>query len=189
MMGSSSSEPCEHKATENPTALTRRHVLALAALGAVSGGTVEPVLAATPHGQITYAIHVSLAPTWFDPAETSGIITPFMLLYALHDAMAKAMPGQLLAPCLAESWSMSEDGLTYDFILRKGVQFHNGAPVTAEDVKFSFDRYHGASYGLMRERVAAVETPDTMRVTFRLKQPWPDFLTFYAGATGAGWSA
>jgi peptide/nickel transport system substrate-binding protein len=101
--------------------------------------------------------------------------------------MAKGMPGQLQSPCLAESWSASEDGLTYDFVLRGGVKFHNGAPVTAEDVKFSFDRYHGASYGLMKERVAAVETPDPLRVTFKLKQPWPDFLTFYAGATGAGW--
>ena len=57
-------------------------------------------------------IHVSLAPTWFDPAETPGIITPFMVLYALHDAMVKPMPGNLQAPCLAESWSASEDGLT-----------------------------------------------------------------------------
>ena len=110
-----------------------------------------------------------------------------MLLYALHDAMAKGMPGQPQAPCLAESWSVSEDGLTYDFVLRRGTLFHNGEPVTAEDVKFSFERYHGASHGLMKQRVAAVETPDPGHVTFKLKQPWPDFLTFYAGATGAGW--
>ena len=185
-MGSLPDEPWGHKATGNTIPITRRNVLVLAALGAASGAA-EPARAASPQGQITYAVHVSLAPTWFDPAETSGIITPFMLLYALHDAMAKGMPGQLQAPCLAESWSTSEDGLTYDFTLRKGVQFHNGAPVTADDVKFSFDRYHGASYRLMKERVAAVETPDPLRVTFKLKQPWPDFLTFYAGATGAGW--
>jgi peptide/nickel transport system substrate-binding protein len=185
-MGSATCEPWGHEATGSTIPITRRHVLALAALGAATGAA-EPARAAPPQGQITYAVHISLAPTWFDPAETSGIITPFMLLYALHDAMAKGMPGQLQSPCLAESWSASEDGLTYDFVLRSGVQFHNGAPVTAEDVKFSFDRYHGASYGLMKERVAAVETPDPLRVTFKLKQPWPDFLTFYAGATGAGW--
>jgi peptide/nickel transport system substrate-binding protein len=185
-MGSLPDEPWGHKATGNTIPITRRNVLALAALGTASGA-VEPARAAPPQGQITYAVHISLAPTWFDPAETSGIITPFMLLYALHDAMAKGMPGQLQSPCLAESWSASEDGLTYDFVLRSGVQFHNGAPVTAEDVKFSFDRYHGASYGLMKDRVAAVETPDPLHVTFKLKQPWPDFLTFYAGATGAGW--
>jgi hypothetical protein len=51
--------------------------------------------AAAPEGQLTWAVHVSLAPTWFDPAETSGIITPFLFLYALHDAMVKPMPGTL----------------------------------------------------------------------------------------------
>ena len=69
-----------------------------------------------------------------------------MVLYALHDAMVKPMPGKLQAPCLAESWSTSEDGLTYEFVLREGVKFHNGEPVTAEDVKFSFERYRGASH-------------------------------------------
>ena len=90
--------------------------------------------AAAPQGQLTWAIHVSLAPTWFDPAETQGIITPYMVLYALHDAMVKPMPGKTQTPCLAESWSASRDGLSYDFVLREGVKFHNGEPVTAEDV-------------------------------------------------------
>jgi len=93
--------------------------------------------AAVPEGQMTWAVHVSLAPTWFDPAETPGIITPFMFLYALHDALVKPMPGQPMAPSLAESWSAAPDGLTYEFVLRKGVRFHNGDPVTADDVKFS----------------------------------------------------
>jgi ABC-type transport system substrate-binding protein len=53
-----------------------------------------------------------------------------MIYYALHDALVKPMPGQRLAPSLAESWSASPDGLVYEFILRKGVKFHNGDPVT-----------------------------------------------------------
>ena len=53
-------------------------------------------------GQVTWGVHVSLAPTWFDPAETSGIITPYMMLYALHDAVVKPMPGKPIAPSLAE---------------------------------------------------------------------------------------
>src|SRR2546427_11981966 len=143
---------------------------------------------AAPEGQMTWAVHVSLAPTWFDPAETSGIITPFMILYALHDAVVKAMPGNPMAPGLAESWRVSPDGLVYEFVLRKGVKFHNGEPVTAEDVKFSFERYRGILAKTLKERVAAVETPDAGRVRFRLKQPWPDFMTFYGTrATGAGW--
>jgi peptide/nickel transport system substrate-binding protein len=146
-----------------------------------------PARAGGPDGQITWAVHISLAPTWFDPAETPGIITPFMVLYALHDALVKPMPGQPLAPSLAESWSASEDALTYEFVLRKGVKFHNGDDVTAADVKFSFERYRGTSHQLLKDRVAAVETPDPWHVRFRLKQPWPDFLSFYGTATGAGW--
>jgi ABC-type transport system substrate-binding protein len=79
-----------------------------------------------PGGSADLGIHVSLAPTWFDPAETPGIITPFMVLYALHDGMVKPMPGQPLAPSLAESWSGSEDGLAYDFLVRKDAKFHRG---------------------------------------------------------------
>ena len=155
-------------------------VLTLVTLGPSPGG-------AAPEGQMTWAAHISLAPTWFDPAETSGIITPFMVIYALHDAMLKPMPGDPVAPGLAESWSMSPDGLVYDFVLRKGVKFHNGDPVTAEDVKFSLERYRGASAKPLKESVAAVETPDPGRVRIRLKRPWPDFMTFYLGATGAAW--
>jgi len=115
------------------------------------------------------------------------MITPFLLMYALHDAMVKPMPGNAAEPCLAESWKMAPDGLSYEFILRAGAKFHDGSPVTAEDVKFSFERYRGTSAALMKERVAAVETPDERSVRFVLKKPWPDFVTFYSSATGAGW--
>ena len=91
-MGSSTRGPRGHEAVGSTIPVTRREALALAALGMVSG-TAKSVLAAPPQGQITYAVHISLPSTWFDPAETSGIITPYMLLYALHDAMAKGMPG------------------------------------------------------------------------------------------------
>jgi peptide/nickel transport system substrate-binding protein len=77
--------------------------------------------------------------------------------------------------------------MTYEFVLRSGAKFHNGADVTAEDVKFSFERYRGTSHQMLKDRVAAVETPDPRRVRFKLRQPWPDFLTFYVEATGAGW--
>ena len=129
----------------SPIRTTRRHAIALFAL-ALLAGAPGPANAVGADGQLTWGVHVSLAPTWFDPAETSGIITPFMVLYALHDALVKPMPGKPLAPSLAESWTRSEDGLTYEFVLRKGVKFHNGEPVTAEDVKFSFERYRGTSH-------------------------------------------
>jgi len=162
-----------------------RSVIALALL--IVWTTAAVPATAAPEGQVTWGVHISLAPTWFDPAETPGIVTPFMVLYGLHDAMLKALPGNLLAPALAESWTVSPDGLAYEFVLRRGVKFHNGEPVTAEDVKFSFERYRGSANKTLKEGVAAVETPDPGRVRFRLKQPWPDFLMFYSTATGAGW--
>jgi peptide/nickel transport system substrate-binding protein len=163
-------------------------VLALASLVSALVGLAAVPVAAGPDGQMTWAVHISLTPTWFDPAETPGIITPFMILYALHDALVKPMPGNPMAPSLAESWNVSPDGLVYEFVLRKGVRFHNGEPVTPEDVKFSFERYRGTAAGSFKARTAAVEIVDAQRIRFRFKQPWPDFLTFYGSpATGAGW--
>ena len=155
--------------------------------GARSAAAAPDARAGAPAGQMTWAVHVSLAPTWFDPAETSGTITSYMVLYALHDALVKPMPGNPTAPSLAESWTVSADGLVYEFALRRGARFHNGDPVTAEDVKFSFERYRGSAAKVIKERVAAVEIPEVGRVRFRLKQAWPDFMTFYANATGSGW--
>jgi peptide/nickel transport system substrate-binding protein len=98
------------------------------------------------------------------------------------------MPGNPMAPSLAESWTVSKDGLVYEFVLRKNVKFHNGDTMTAEDVKFSYERYRGASASLIKGKVDRVETPDPHRVRFVLKQPWADFMTFYASpATGAAW--
>ena len=146
----SSSDPDVAVSASNPS---RRELLALAALSLIAGAP-RFANAAGPEAQLSWGIHVSLAPTWFDPAETPGLITPFMILYALHDAIVKPMPGRPVAPCLAESFSAAEDGRSYDFVLRNDAKFHNGDPVTAEDVKFSFERYRGASHSLMQERVA-----------------------------------
>src|SRR6266568_92332 len=158
---------------------------AVLALILVAGLVAVPAAA---QSQMSWAVHVSLAPVWFDPGEHTGNITPMMVLYALHDAMLKPMPGNPMAPSLAESWTAGKDGLTYEFVLRKGVVFHNGDPFTADDVKFSFERYRGAASKLLKDKVAAVEVVDPFRVRFRLKEPWPDFMTFYATpATGAGW--
>jgi len=146
--------------------------------------------AAAPEGTLTWGIHVTLAARWLDPADTEAFINPFMVLYAIHDALVKPMPGGDNTPSLAESWTQSRDGLVYEFVLRKNARFHNGDPVTAEDVKFSFDRYKGAAAKLLHDRVREVQIVDPGRVRFHLKEPWPDFMTFYGtSATGAAWIA
>ncbi len=167
-------------------ALTRRDLLAATAAGLVAGAP-RIARAAAPEGQLTWAIHVSVPPTWLDPADTLANGSPFMLTYALHDAMVKPMPDKVYSPSLAKSWSKSEDDLAYEFVLRQDVKFHNGEPVTAEDVKFSFDRYRGTSQAFIHEQVASIEIPDARHIRFKMKKPWPDFLTFYSTASGAGW--
>src|SRR5256885_5576996 len=160
----------------------------VALLGVLALATpVTPALGA-PEGTLTWGLHVTLATKWLDPSDTEAFINPFMVLYALHDALVKPMPGGDNTPSLAETWTTSKDGLSYEFVLRKGVKFHNGDPVTAEDVKFSFDRYHGAAAKLLKDRVREIQVVDPGRVRFNLKEPWPDFMTFYGtSATGAAW--
>jgi len=75
---------------------------------------------AAPDGTMTWGVHVTLAARWLDPSDTEAFITPFMVLYALHDALVKPMPGGDNTPSLAESWTTSKDGLSYEFVLRKG---------------------------------------------------------------------
>jgi peptide/nickel transport system substrate-binding protein len=151
-------------------------------------GNVNAAPAAPPDGTLAIGVHVTLVTRWLDPGDTEALITPFMVLYALHDALVKPMPGGIMTPSLAESWSLAKDGVTYEFVIRKNAKFHNGDPVTAEDVKFTFERYKGASAGLLKEKVKEIQTPAPNRVRIVLKEPWPDFMAFYGtSATGAAW--
>ena len=68
-----------------------------------------PVSAVPPDGTMAIGVHVTLVSRWLDPADTEGLITPFMVLYAIHDALVKPMPGGLNTPSLAESWTASPD--------------------------------------------------------------------------------
>ena len=151
-------------------------------------GGVPTAPAAPPDGTLAIGVHVTLVSRWLDPGETEALITPFMVLYTLHDALLKPMPGNISAPSLAESWSLAKDGVTYEFVLRRNAKFHNGDPVTSEDVKFSFERYKGSGAKLLKDKVKEIQTPAPNRVRFIMKEPWPDFIAFYGtSATGAGW--
>ncbi|MGH7332000.1 MAG: ABC transporter substrate-binding protein, partial [Candidatus Rokuibacteriota bacterium] len=151
----------------------------------LAGAIYDATAQTKPEGEMRWALYVTLSPVWFDPGEVVGQLTPFWVLYALHDALAKAMPGNLMSPSLAESWTASPDGKTYEFKLREGLTFHNGDPFTAEDVKFSFLRAKGK---VLREKVREVQIVGPQRVRFHLHEPWPDFMAFYGTVvSGAGW--
>src|SRR5215468_6270996 len=151
-----------------------------------SGFVATPAAAYKPEGEMRFALYVTIAPAWFDPAQVASLGgTPFWFCFALHDALVKPMPGNPMAPSLAESWTVSPDQLVYEFKLREGLKFHNGDAFTAEDVKFSFLRY---KLNILQEKVREVEIVDPYRVRFHLYRPWPDFMTYYGTlASAAGW--
>jgi peptide/nickel transport system substrate-binding protein len=140
-----------------------------------------PALAQQRGGTLIAAF--SADPAGFDPVRgPSGmshvVIEQVYETLMLLDPDAKPIPG------LAESYEMSEDGLAYTFKLRDGVTFHNGDPLTAEDVKFSFDRLRepdsGYSYGSQVETIEAVEVVDPLTVRFRLSERTGPFLIYMA---------
>jgi peptide/nickel transport system substrate-binding protein len=147
-----------------------------------------PAGAAPPDGTLAIGVHVTLVSRWLDPGDTEALITPFMVLYLLHDALVKPMPGGIMTASLAESWTLAKDNVTYEFLLRKNAKFHNGDPVTAEDVKFTFERYKGSGAKVLKDAVKEIQTPAPNRVRIILKEQWPDFMSFYGtSATGASW--
>jgi peptide/nickel transport system substrate-binding protein len=171
--------------TPRRTAARRLALAALLCTVLVGGVAREADAQPKPEGEMRWALYVTLSPVWFDPAEPAGL-TPFWVLYAIHDAVVKPMPGNLMAASLAESWTVSADQRVYEFKLREGLKFHNGDPFTAEDVRFSFHRSKGAK--ILHDKVREVAVVDAYRVRFQLHEPWPDFLTFYGTlVSGAGW--
>ena len=166
-----------------PGRLPRAFAGALLAVVVALGASAAAV--AAPSGRAVMAWHVTVSPSWFDPSTAPPQITPFGMLYAIHDALVRPYPGHKMGPSLAQSWQESSDGKAYEFKLRPGLKFHNGDPVTTEDVKFSFERYKGASAKILQDHVAQVEIVDPLVVRFHLKAPWPDFMTVYGTTASA----
>ncbi len=158
------------------------HRMVAVALMLLVAVATTPALAA--EGTLTFALHFSLPQ--LDPADTDNTITPFLTLYAIHDGLVKPMPGAASAPSLAESWSMARDGLSAEFTLRQNAKFHNGDPVTAEDVKFSFERFRGGSSRVLKAMVKEIVVASPTKIRFVFKEPSPDFPayvgTFVSGA-------
>jgi peptide/nickel transport system substrate-binding protein len=167
--------------------MTARPLPAIALLCAILclGWGADAVAQAKPDGEMRWALYVTVSPSWFDPGDAVGQLTPFWILYAMHDALVKPMPGNLATPSLAESWTVSPDQRSYEFKLRENLKFHNGDPFTAEDVKFSFARAKGK---LLHDKVKDVTAVSPSRVRFTLHEPWPDFMSYYGSVvSGAGW--
>ena len=102
-------------------AFTRLLLAAVLAFGTTAA-------AAAPSGRAVMAWHVTVSPSWFDPSTAPPQITPFGMLYAIHDALVRPYPGHKMGPSLAESWKESSDGKTYEFKLRLGIEVPQRRP-------------------------------------------------------------
>ena len=148
-----------------------------------------PVSAAAK-GKIVLAWHAGFASRWLDPQEHDGTVTPDNFFTAIHDALIKNQGTQLYDHlALAEKFTMAPDSKTATFTLRKGTKFHNGDPVTPQDVKFSYENYRGAKADVFKKRTERVDIVDGSTVRFVFKEPFLDFPFLFgtANVAGAAW--
>ncbi len=124
-------------------------------------------------------------PDQLDPHKTSAYFS-FEVLENVFDTLVEPDADLEMKPALAESWQVSLDELTWTFRLRPGVRFHNGDPLTAEDVVFSYRRIIDEELTNVDKfsAVADVSAPDPATVVIRLDRPTPNLLTNLGGFKG-----
>src|SRR5205823_6288868 len=143
-----------------------------------------------PSGSMTLAWHTNIAPRWLDPLQHDGSATPDNFLMAVQDALIKNYKDKLYDHlALADRFDFAEDARSATFRLREGIKFHDGSPVTPDDVKWSYEHYHGAWAKLLHDETDRVKILDKRTVQFEFKRPFLDFprLMGTANVCGAGW--
>jgi len=174
--------------------LTRRSVLQTAAF--VGGSLAVPFVnraeasAAVPKGKIALAWHTNIASRWLDPQQHDGTATPDNFLFMNQDALIKNFREKRYDHlALAEKFDFPEDAKSAVFRLRAGVKFHDGSPITPDDVKWSFENYHGASATVLHEQTQAIDIVDDRTIKFTFKEPFLDFpiIIGTGNVCGAGW--
>jgi len=167
--------------------LTRR--VALAALALIAAALVSVAPAAPPKDAMV--IGLLAEPVTMDPPQISDLNSTRVIKRMFEGLTAQELGTYKIVPGLAEKWDISKDGLLYTFYLRPNVKFHDGTPLTAEAVKFCFDRqmneqgpfYKTGTYPYVKGflgNVAGVEVVNPTTVQIRLKSPLTPFLQYLA---------
>ncbi len=174
-------------ATEAPAPVTATNPQAPTPAAAPTSAPTPAQASVVASGEMSLAWHAGLSSSWLDPQDNPAMATPYNFAYALHDAVVKIMPQALNTPSLAESWEWAEDFSSITFQMRPGTSFHNGEPVTTEDVKFTFENYSGAQADVFQASTAGVDVIDPSTIRFNFNAPFLDFLLLYGTfSTGAG---
>ena len=141
-----------------------------------------------PKGKLTIAQHFALDPGWLDPLEHSYVITQQHYDYLVHDALIKPMPQGEFTYSLAEHAEMTADFTKAAFRLRPGLKFHDGHPLTTQDVKWTYENYKGVNFKLFHDKLQRIEIIDDRTIIFHFKEPFVQFLDLYnGGLSGIGW--
>lgn len=123
----------------------------------------------------TLVIGAVAQPPTMDPTANDAAAIPQVLLYNVYETLVKMDSEGNIQPLLAQRWDRSPDGLTYTFHLEPSATFASGNPVTAEDVKWSFDRMMAEdSSAVLKNQMAVVdkvEATEDKLVTVTLKHP------------------
>jgi peptide/nickel transport system substrate-binding protein len=175
--------------------LTRRRVLGtglVAAGGVAAGPFVRRAGAAqiVPSGKMTLAWHTNIAPRWLDPGQHDGSATPDNFINIVHDALIKNYKKELYDHlALADHFEFAEDARSAVFRLRENLHFHDGSPVTPDDVKWSYENYHGAWASVLKDQTQRISIVDQRTVRFDFKAPFLDFprLMGTSNVCGAAW--
>ena len=127
-------------------------------------------------------------PDTLDPHKTTGTPT-FQTLRSVYDTLVEPDLDGKLVPALAESWTVSDDSLTWTFKLRRGVTFHNGDKFTSQDVRATIERVTAEATASPSaaefQPITGIETPDDYTIIFHLEEPYAPLLS----SLGSGWGA
>lgn len=157
------------------TSLGRREaVLALGAFGVAASGLTKAAPASAQGNRVLRVTETTIGEA--DPHKPTDI-PGSILMFNIYDFLVRPEAGRMV-PTIAESWTISADATSYTFKLKPGITFHDGTPLTAEDVVFSFKRMQalkrGFSYLFESVKDAAASDPST--VVFTLSMPYAPFL-------------
>ena len=163
------------------TALSLVAWVAIALVGCSTGSRVD--LGDDSSGNLVAAI--AGEPDQLDPQKTSAYFS-FEVLENVFDTLVAPDANLEMRPALAESWNVSSDQLTWTFHLRHGVTFHDGSPLRADDVVYSYRRIIDQKLANADKfsAVTGVTAPDQSTVRITLKQPTPNLLTNLGGFKG-----